>query len=104
MCEVCAVFGIGRHWTDAAARASARLPAPDIARYRTERRLRIALVNALIAGSGIELTDWDGEAYWISGHGGRGERVADLNAVWSAAEQLSGRPFDPLADDFLPAS
>lgn len=100
MCEVCAVFGIGRHWTDAAARADARLPAPDIVRYRAERRCRMALINALLARSGVTVTDWDGEAYWVSDRAGRGAIAADLNAVWRLAERLSGRSIDPLADGF----
>ena len=58
MCEVCAVFGLGRHWTDAGTLANPRLPAPDIARYRVERRRRIQLFNALLAGTGIVLSDW----------------------------------------------
>ncbi len=100
MCEVCAVFGIGRHWTDAAARADARLPAPDIARYRDERRRRIVLVNALLGSAGVTLADWDGESFWISRADGRGERVANLGGVWPAAERLAGRPIDPLAAAF----
>lgn len=101
MCEVCAVFGIGTHWTDAAARANARLPAPDISRYRDERRRRIALVNRLTESAGITVSDWDGEAFWVNTSTGRGERATDLNAVWRIAEQLSGRSFDPLSSTFF---
>lgn len=100
MCEVCAVFGIGTHWADAAARADARLPAQDIARYRSERRHRLALINALTAAGGIEISDWDGEAFWVADRSGRGERAADLGAVWRVAERLSGQQFDPLAASF----
>lgn len=103
MCEVCAVFGIGTHWADAAARADARLPAPDIARYRSERRRRLALINALTAAGGIEVTDWDGESFWVADRSGRGERAADLGAVWRVAERLSGRQFDPLTARFAEA-
>lgn len=104
MCEVCAVFGIGTHWTDAAARADARLPAPDIARYRGERQRRIALVNALVTATGIEVTDWDGESFWVADRNGRGARAPDLNAVWRLAERLSGARFDPLDRAFANVS
>ena len=103
MCEVCAVFGIGQHWTEAAARADARLPAPDIARHRGERRARISLVNALIARTGVTVSDWDGESFWVASHGGRGERVSDLCELWHAIERIAQRAIDPLAPGFTPA-
>ncbi len=102
MCEVCAVFGIGKHWTDAASRADARLPAPDIVDYRGERRRRIALVNAMVAGSGVEVSDWDGESFWVANASGRGERARDLAEVWPIAERLAHATFDPLDATFAP--
>lgn len=100
MCEVCAVFGIGRHWTDAAARASTHLPAPDISRYRNERRIRIAIVNALIVNTRVVLSDWDGESFVVTDASGRTQHATDLNDVWRAVERLSGQRLDPLADNF----
>jgi hypothetical protein len=100
MCEVCAVFGLGRHWTDAGALADPKLPAPDIARYRLERRQRIQLFNALLAGTGVVLNDWDGESFWIERSDGSGERVADLGRVWEVAERMAGRLIDPLKAEF----
>lgn len=104
MCEVCAVFGIGRHWSDAAVRASPTFAAPQIATYRDERRRRIALVNALVATHGVEVSDWDGEAFWITARGGRGELVPHLGALWKALERLAGTSFDPLAIEFFPSA
>jgi len=100
MCEVCAVFGIGPHWSDGGARADARFPAPDIARYRVERRRRIVLVNGLLEGTGVTLRDWDGESFWVARSDGSGERVANLGGVWPVAERLGGGPIDPLAASF----
>jgi hypothetical protein len=100
MCEVCAVFGIGRHWTDAASRADLRLPAPDIVDYRTERRRRIALLNALIGRHGLDVSDWDGESFWVAHSSGRGERARDLAEVWPIAERLALVALDPLDADF----
>ena len=100
MCEVCAVFGLGRHWTDAGNLADPALPAPDIARYRIERRQRIRLFNALLEGTGVGLNDWDGESFWVERNDGSGERVADLGRVWEVAERFAGHPIDPLAATF----
>jgi hypothetical protein len=100
MCEVCAVFGIGQHWTEAAQRSDARMPAPDIARHRRERRSRIALLNALMAGTGVVVADWDGESYWVEARSGRGERVPDLCELWRAIERAADRSIDPLVPGF----
>lgn len=102
MCEVCAVFGVGRHWTDAASLANAEQPAPDIARYRAERRRRVRVINGLLQSAGITVSDWDGESYWVARVDGRGERAADLAQVWAVAGRLAARSFDPLSVDFLP--
>jgi len=103
LCEVCAVFGIGRHWTDAGELADAALPAPHISRYRGERRRRVQLLNRLLQPAGLTVTDWDGESFWVARRDGRGERAADLAQIWPIAERLAAVRFDPLADGFLPA-
>ena len=92
------MFGIGRHWSDAAARTDTRLPAPGIARYRAERRTRLVLVNAIIASTGVEISDWDGESYLLTEKGGRALRALDLSAVWDAVDRLSGERVDLLSE------
>lgn len=101
MCEVCAVFGVGRHWAEAGSLSDIAWPAPDIVRYREERRSRVAVINRLLAQASIHVSDWDGESYWVGRGDGRGERAADLTQLWSVAERLASRSFDPLAEDFL---
>jgi hypothetical protein len=100
MCEVCAVFGLGAHWSDAKVRADLRLPARHIASYRDERKRRIALINALIVDTGVSVSDWDGESFWVARADGSGERVANLAGVWLVVEHLAGRTVDPLALSF----
>lgn len=100
MCEVCAVFGVGRHWADAGSLSDVTWPAPDIVRHRSERRNRVAVINRLLEQGGVRVTDWDGESYWVGCRDGRGERVADLTELWPVVERLANRVFDPLAEDF----
>jgi hypothetical protein len=101
MCEVCAIFGVGEHWTDAGMRIDARLPAPAIRRYRHERRRRLALVNRLLAGSGARCIDWDGEALAVEDSLGRQKVVPSLAEVWRQVDAFTGHRLDPLDPDLL---
>lgn len=97
MCDVCAVFGIGDHWTDAAKLADGLFPARDIQRHRRHRRERIALLNRLLAPAGLGCEDWDGDAYAITDGIGRMRIAPSLAEFWREAEALSGGSFDPLS-------
>lgn len=97
MCEVCAVFGIGDHWTEAAKLADGMFPAPSIQRHRRDRRQRIALINRILQPSGLACIDWDGEAFALEDRSGRRVIAPSLPEIWREAERLSGRTFDPLA-------
>lgn len=99
MCEVCAVFGIGDHWTDAASLASPAFPAADIQRFRAERKRRLRLVNALIAHLGATCADWDGESLVLTDAKGRMDVVPDLATLWTRLERMTGARLDPLAAD-----
>lgn len=99
MCEVCAIFGIGEHWAESAPLAAADFPAVEIQSHRGERRRRIELLNAWLAGTRVVVHDWDGEAFFVEDASGRRRIAADLSALWPAVEALAGRPFDPLADE-----
>lgn len=102
MCEVCAVFGIGAHWVDAAGAEEDALPARDIQDHRKDRARRLSLLNALSAPRGVRVSDWDGEAYCLEDASGRSCVVPNLSALWRGVESMSGTLLDPLARDFLP--
>ena len=101
MCEVCAIFGAGEHWSDFARLRNERFPFDDIMHYRTERKRRIVMLNALLARQDIHCEDWDGEALAVYDIAGRFKMAATLNDVWPVVEQLSGKMVDPLSPDFL---
>lgn len=102
MCEVCAIFGVGDHWTDAAAVSNPAFPADDIQKFRAARRRRLALVNRLINPLGLDCTDWDGESLALTDATGRTEVVPDLAELWPRVERMTGRLLDPLAPELLP--
>ncbi len=101
MCEVCAIFGAGEHWSDFGRERDERFPFEDIMHYRTERARRLALLTRILSPNGIRVEDWDGEACEVIGASGRSRIAPTLGDVWRLAEDLSGRSVDPLSDAFL---
>lgn len=97
MCEVCAAFGRGHHWTDKAGLLKNRSESVDIRSYRAERKRVVRLVNALIEPTGIHAQDWDGEAFVLNCPSGASHRAANLSALWGVVHRLAGSAVDPLA-------
>lgn len=101
MCEVCAIFGAGEHWSDFARLRDERFPFEDIMHYRAERRRRLEMLNALLAAHRVDCEDWDGEAVAVYDAVGRFKVAATLNDIWKVAEELSKVALDPLSPSFL---
>src|SRR3546814_13451318 len=60
MCEVCAIFGAGEHWSDFGRLRNAKIPFADIQAYRSERIRRLELVAKILAPLVFSLADWAG--------------------------------------------
>lgn len=65
--------------------------------------LRVRLLNRVLAHFGLELGDWSGRVYLLRDRKGKTAVVGDLSGLWAAAEQLAGRPLDPLDPALLAA-
>ena len=91
MCGLCDIFGIGEHWTDAAASDAAR----GALSRRAERQHRARVANAVLGLFGLRISEWT-TRFTLASRTGRSEIVDHLGAVWPAAERLAGRPLDPL--------
>jgi hypothetical protein len=63
---------------------------------RRERLLRTHLVDRVLEHFGLELADWGGRVYVVRDRKGKTVVVDDLGGLCAAAEQLAGRPLDPL--------
>ena len=96
MCALCGVLGGSDHWTDAAARPGVYSRSADPLQRRRERARRVALANRVLAHYRMRLADWQGTTFVLSSATGKTEIVDNLTHLWSVAEQLSGRPCDPL--------
>ena len=101
MCEVCAIFGAGEHWSDFGRARNERFPFEDIRFYRAERRRRLELIGRLLAPDDLTVEDWDGEAAVVYDRSGRSRLAPTLGDIWVAAEAFSGRPVDPLGPGFV---
>ena len=82
MCGLCSVL-LEEHWAEESG-------------GRRARAFRVALLNRVLAYYGLELSDWAGSVYTLRDRKGRSAVVTDLGSLWSEAEQLAGRPLDPL--------
>jgi hypothetical protein len=89
MCALCGVL-LTNHWAE---RDSGR----------RDRIFRVRLLNRVLAHFGLELGDWSGRVYVLRDRKGRSAVVDDLGSLWTAAEQLAGRPLDPLDPALLAA-
>jgi hypothetical protein len=101
MCEVCAAFGRGHHWTDRAGSLPSRSEAVDIRSYRSDRRKVVLLINQILSPLSIFAEDWDGEAFTLQLSSGATHKVPNLGALWQAVERLSGSSIDPLSPSFM---
>lgn len=100
MCSLCGVLGAEGHWTDAAGRPETFGERPT---RRQERMARIALANRVLHPFRLRLGDFEGQSYVLRSATGRQAIVPDLTGMWAAAEQLAGRPCDPLDLDLVNA-
>lgn len=88
MCILCYSLTGEEHWTDACPGAE---PGASV---RARRR---RLLKAILTAHGLEYRDGpSGVAALISDRKGSTRVVRGLDEVWSAAEELAGRPVDPL--------
>ena len=96
MCALCGVLGGEAHWSEASS-----LSGDDTAGRRRERAQRIAAANRILGRFGMRLSDWQGGASVLATATGKSEVITGFGHLWSTAEALSGRCFDPLDPAFL---
>jgi len=73
----------------------------DLHSRLAERRRRMAIVNLLLQGSGVGLSQ-QGRQLIVRSATGSTRLVTDLAHVWRAADELGRQPIDPLSGSQLP--
>jgi hypothetical protein len=90
MCSACGLLRGGAEWiegvTDDKIASDRRL---------AERWRRMALINMMLEGSGVKLTE-HGRQLIVRGPTGSTRLVTELAHVWRAADELGRRKVDPL--------
>lgn len=89
MCGLCGVL-LTDHWAESDGPRRARV-------------FRVRLLNRVLDHYGLRLDDWSGRVYTLRDSKGRATVVSDLGTLWAAAEDLAGRPLDPLDPALLAA-
>ena len=68
---------------------------------RRVRTFRVRLLNEVLDHFGLRLDDWSGRVYTLRDRKGRAKVVTDIGTLWLAAEELAGRPLDPLDPELV---
>jgi hypothetical protein len=92
MCGLCGLLGEDVHWSD---------PLGDELPRRRERLRRIGAINKVVAPFRLKVEDFQGVSYLLLGATGKQELASGLDQLWQRAEQLIGRPLDPLDERLL---
>jgi len=92
MCGVCGTLGGEEHWST----ASGRLQLDDAPTRRAERGRRIRIINEVVRGLQVRVSDWQGRYYLVAGPTGKQQVVDSLPHVWAALQDVAGRSVDPL--------
>jgi hypothetical protein len=90
MCSACGILRGGVEWVDG-------VTGDDEAPHKrwAERSRRVALINMLLEGSGVRLTE-HGRQLILRGPTGATRLVSELAHVWRSADELGRRIVDPL--------
>jgi hypothetical protein len=86
---MCGLLGGGNHWSNT-------IPPVKGANTRRQRLIHVALANRVLASYRLRLDDFHGQSFVLSSPTGTSELVGDFAQVWRVAEQMLGRPLDPL--------
>ena len=101
MCSLCGILAGRGHWTESAANPEVFAGRGEVHTVARERQQRTRVLNVVLAHYGLSVSDWSGSRYVLRTRTGRSALVGNLNELWAAAENLLGRPCDPLDPSLL---
>ncbi len=89
------------HWTESHANPDVFAERINVHTRKRERQQRIRLCNRVLSHYGLSLSDWSGPSYLLKSRTGRTALVADLAALWPAAQTIGKCECDPLDSHLL---
>ena len=101
MCSLCGILAGRGHWTESAANPEVFGGRDERHTVARERQQRTRILNVVLAHYGLSVSDWAASRYVLRSRTGRSALVANLNELWTEAENLLGRPCDPLDPSLL---
>ena len=91
------------HWTEAGTDAGNAAEAESGRDRYLGRLRRVSLINRILDHYSCQASDWANNQYVVRSRAGRTAMVGHLPQIWAAAEEIAGRPLDPLDPALLDA-
>ena len=101
MCGLCGVWRGKAHWTARVHNPKIFVATGDDAAPLRERFAQMTVLNRVLRPFGVSVRDWEGSQWIVDSVNGGSEIVANVAALWPAAERLSKRKIDPLSATLL---
>lgn len=99
MCGLCGILG-NTHWAEISAHSDV-FTSENLPSVRSERIARTNKINRILLPRRVSVGDFEASNYIVSSPTGKRVIVDDIQSVWTAVEQLTGSPIDPLDPGFL---
>ncbi len=94
MCGLCGIFGETAHWSTAGVAQGGS---------RRQRLFRVNAANDVLRLVRLQLRDFSGTDYVLSGPTGGQAMVKELGQLWQSVETMLGWPLDPLDETLMAA-
>ena len=102
MCVLCGQLVTELHWAERRFDAGATGGIGTELGRRRDRFHRTRIVKQVLEHYGLQFDDdWSATSYVLSNRKGASELVQNLGQLWPAAQQMAGRPLDPLDPGLL---
>ena len=102
MCVLCGQMFGEIHWSERQLDPAQVSHGSGETSRRQERHARIRLLRKVLAHYGLEVgDDWSATSYIVGNRKGDQRLAAAMGELWRVAEQMAGKPLDPLDESLL---
>lgn len=101
MCSLCGILGCDDHWSNAVARPGVYSRNNDVRARRAENARRMSVLNTVLSFRRLKIDIWQGRSYVVASPTGASSVFEALSHLWTEADALSPKGFDPLDEDLI---